>query len=142
MPAPAYDIQTATDLAIAEIQRMAQNGIVPPSSIYNARRRHGAPSTAWMQKHNISYIDLAHQAGLRLSTRSLHNGGRSRSTGVPSAVEADIAAAFARGDHLPAHYHYNHDTITCIPTRIEQHLVTDSRTGDTIRITRHYASIR
>jgi hypothetical protein len=142
MPAPAYDIPTATTLAIAEIQRLAQNGIAPSSSIYDARRRHGAPGTAWMHSHNISYIDLVHQAGLRLSSRSLRNARQPLNTGVTPAVEAEIAAAFDRGDHLPTHYHYNHDTFTCIPTRIEQFLVTDSRTGDTIRITRHYASIR
>lgn len=137
---PAYiDTAAAAAAAIAEIQRLARGEIAPPASIYGACRRN-APCLAWLKKHGYPYHTLVAQSGLRPNSRSVRRQRTANPASVPAAVEAEIVAAFAAGDHEPMHH--REWPLTAIPTRTEERLHTDPRTGATIKITRHYASIR
>lgn len=140
MTAAQYiDIAAAIAAAIAEIQRLAQGEIAPPASIYDVRRRN-APGVAWLKKHGYPYHTLVAQSGLSPNSRSVRSQRTANPAGVPAAVEAEIVAAFAAGDHEPMHH--REWPLTAIPTRTETHIAIDHRTGDTIKVTRYYASIR
>lgn len=126
--------QSLLDDAVSRIQEMTVDGRQPTAKQYNAARN-GALSTTGLHRHGVTFGQLLEQArGTPYRTRR-----PATPTAVPPEVEAEIQAAFARGDHIDQRR--KDWPLFAIPTRVETVLIPQ---GDAtaLKITRYYASIR
>lgn len=131
MPLKAFDLETELPKAITRLRELANDdGLAPMLRDYNKQRGAGCASTTFFESHGVAYSELVRRAGLQQ---------RRRAPDVPPDVEAEIQAAFARGDHHPLHY--RDWPLFAIPTKVEQFTV-PLPDGSGYRITRYYASIR
>ena len=159
MPPKPFDLETELPKAIARLREMAdEDGLAPMLRDYNKQRGAGCASTSFFESHGIAYTELVQRAGLQQrrsgpvpkpdvarrapNVRAPDVARRApnvRAPDVPPDVEAEIQAAFARGDHHPLHY--RDWPLFAIPTRVETVLIPQ---GDAtaLKITRYYASIR
>ena len=135
MPPKPFDLKTELPKAIARLRELAgDGGLAPMLRDYDKQRGAGYASTTFFESHGIAYAELVRYAGLQ--QRRSRPGPK---PDVPPEVEAEIQAAFARGDHHPLHY--RDWPLFAIPTRVETVLIPQ---GDAtaLKITRYYASIR
>jgi hypothetical protein len=127
---------------IAFLQELsAKTGIMPAIRDYDRQRPCTLPGSESLRRRGWDWAALAARAGLQL--RSTLHAAKARPrkvrSDVPPDVEAEIQAAFARGDNLPNH---KRDwPLFAIPTGVERVYV-QQPDGSVWQITRHYASIR
>ena len=117
-------------VAVARLRELAQDGVAPGYREYNDLRGDAISREAICAY--ISWAEFVERAGLQMPRDG-------ESEAVPEEVEAEIAAAFARGDHLPNHY--RDWPLSAIPTKVERFIV-PLPDGSGYRITRYYASIK
>jgi hypothetical protein len=147
MPPKPFDLETELPKAIARLREMAdEDGLAPMLRDYNKQRGAGCASTSFFESHGIAYTELVQRAGLQQRRSgpvpkpdAARRAPNVRAPDVPPDVEAEIQAAFARGDHHPLHY--RDWPLFAIPTKVEQFTV-PLPDGSGYRITRYYASIR
>lgn len=138
----ASDLAAELERTIARLRAMAKNGVAPGSKTYNAQRGAGCRTSSYFEANGISWSELLRRAGLRQrpsGTAPINRAPTPDAPSVPPEVEAEIRAAFDRGDHLPD---YQRDwPLLAIPTRL---VVKDIPLpdGSAYRITSAYASIR
>lgn len=98
--------------AVRRLQALATDGVAPTRDAYNAACG-DAPSADALRKYGLSWAAVVRRAGLRPQRRGPERLG----AGLPAAVEKEIRAAFARGDHLPMHH--RDWPLAAIPLRLE-----------------------
>ena len=132
----ATEIEEMVEAAKRRMWALSVDGHAPSGREYQTDRG-DAPSMQTLLRRGFSYTELVRQAGL-LPAKQKRPAARVGAN-VPDEVEAEIQAAFARGDHVPV---TRQDwPFFAIPTGKE---VREYPQGDgtVYRVTRYYASIR
>lgn len=128
----AEQVDRMVAAAVARVRELAVNGVAPTSKRYDMLRG-TAPTASALLRHGMKWVDVVRRAGLRPAPGGAANG-------VPAAVEAEIAAAFAAQEETAAWLRAW--PMQAIPTRLE---VCESPLPDgsgVLRVTRAYASLR
>ena len=133
-----YDAAHPHVLRVIDIIRSmaATDGKTPTRMEYD-KRRGDAMSSVALNDHGWSWSRLAAEAGLRPNVGG--NKKRHLRSEVPVALEAEIQAAFERGDNLPMSR--QEWPLRAIPTRVEVRDI-PLPDGSVYRVTSYYASIR
>ena len=142
----AEEIEEYVAAAVRRVVELAVDGVAPTQPAYNAQRG-AAPSSAVLFRHGVAWQEVLRRAGLKGALRGYNtpaavakrNGDR-LAPGVPNAVEAEIRAAFERGDHVPAVR--REWPLFAIPTRLEVREWPLADGSGVVRVTRAYASLR
>ena len=125
--------------ALIVIRRLACNGRPPSMRIYNEQRG-SALSSGAMAGHGWDWAALVKAAGMTVRQQGNKKGQKLNIRHeVPVALEAEIQAAFERGDNLPLSR--QEWPLRAIPTRVEVRDI-PLPDGSVYRVTSYYASIR
>ena len=78
--------------AVAEVQRLAVNGVAPSAAQYDQRRAAGCPCSAVLYKRGVRYAEVVRAAGLQMPRAMATMVRRfEESVNVPAEVEAYCA---------------------------------------------------
>lgn len=144
MSRKSFDLEKELPKAIARLRELAdEDGIAPSQTEYRLNRG-DCVAIDFFKSRGVAYSELVRRAGLTKHRSGRRSQGSVKapgapSRGVPPEVEAEINAAFARGDHIDQRR--KEWPLFAIPTRIETVLIPQ---GDStaLKITRYYASLR
>ena len=131
---------------VAEIQRLARNGVAPSQDRYNEQRDRALPSIYRLHRANVNWWHLVERAGLALSPaasphRTRRYGDAFASGNVPQHITAEIekrlsARRAARQEWL------NHGLPVVESSRRVREFYVHQRDGSVLRVVQESVSLR